>query len=34
MIAYPGIAWWREIHDMPFEVWEQLNLLADQRLGG
>ena len=33
MIAYPGIAWWREIYDMPYWVWEQLNQIAERRTG-
>lgn len=34
MIAFPGLAWWREIHDMPYGLWEHLNAIAEQRNRG
>ena len=23
MVHFPGVVWWREIDDMPFETWDQ-----------
>ena len=34
LVVFPGLAWWREIYDLPFDLFEQMNDYADQRLGG
>lgn len=33
VLAYPGIVWWREIYDMPFDLWELMRDKAEERFG-
>ena len=33
-VHLPGLAWWREIPDMPFEVWEVLREYVEKKTRG
>ena len=34
LIHLPGLAWWREVYDMPFEVWEQCCRIVELKQRG
>lgn len=31
-VLWPHLAWWREIPDMPYEVWDQLRRIAEMKM--
>jgi hypothetical protein len=31
-IVFPGLAWWREVYDMPHDLWQAYREIAEQRL--
>ena len=33
LLVFPGIVWWREINDMPFDLWQACKEYADRKLG-
>ena len=33
-ITFPGVAWWREIWDMPYEVWDLYRQYVEAKRGG
>lgn len=33
LLVFPGLAWWREIQDMPHDLWQACKEHADRQLG-